>query len=110
MVLGEVLGNLCGSPRSAWRTPALMLPKMLYLAEFYLPGEASLAELADRARAGAEQSTRDGCCVGFIQVIFVPQDENCFVVYCAGTSADVASAGGLAGLEFDRVVPAVLAP
>lgn len=83
---------------------------MVYLAEFYLSGEASLTELADRARAGAEQACHDGHEVGLVQVIFVPQDENCFAVYRADSAADVALAGGLAGLDFDRVVPALSAP
>jgi hypothetical protein len=83
---------------------------VVYLAEFYLPGEASLTELADRARAGAEQAARDGHDVGLVQVIFVPQDENCFAVYRAGSAADVALAGGLAGLDFDRVVSALSMP
>jgi hypothetical protein len=86
-----------------------MLPSVLYLAELYLPGEASLAELADRARVGAEHATRDGCDVGLVQVIFAPQDENCFLLYRAESLADVASAGGRAGLDFDRVVPALSA-
>jgi hypothetical protein len=83
---------------------------VLFLAEFYLPGEASLAELAERVTAGAEQAHSDGREVRLIQVIFVPQDESCFAVYGAGSAADVALAGGLAGLDFDRVVPALAAP
>jgi hypothetical protein len=83
---------------------------VVYLAEFYLPGETDLARLADRVRTGAEQAARDGHDVGLVQVIFVPEDENCFAVFRAGSAADVALAGGLAGLDFDRVVPALSAP
>ena len=82
---------------------------MLFLAEFYLPGGADLAEIADRARAGAEQATRAGATVSFVEAIFVAQDENCFAVYCAHSAEEVTVAAALAGLVLDRVTPAIRA-
>jgi hypothetical protein len=47
---------------------------MRYLAEFYLPGRgANLAELARRARASAEQSSRTGPAVRFVSAIYAPE-------------------------------------
>ena len=83
---------------------------MLYLAEFYLPSSARPAEVAGRARAGADLAAGAGAEVSFVRVIFVPQDESCFVIYAAGSAQDVATAGQHAGLVFDRVVAAVSVP
>ena len=79
---------------------------MYYLAEFYLPGAADLAGIAVSARAGAEQAASSGVAVTFIEVIFVPADENCFALYQAASGADVADAGRRAGIVFDRVTGA----
>ena len=80
---------------------------MLYLAEFYLPGNPVPADVASRARAGAEQAARAGAQVRFVQAILVPQDETCFAIYRAQSPQQVTAAGHLAGLVFDRVVRAL---
>jgi hypothetical protein len=80
---------------------------VLFLAEFYLSGSADLTEVVSRARAGAEDAARAGAEVRFIEAIFVAQDENCFAVYRAGSADQVTTAAAMAGLELDRVVPAV---
>jgi Protein of unknown function (DUF4242) len=78
---------------------------MRYLAEFYLPDlGASLAELARRARAGAEQASQAGPAVRFLNAIHAPEDENCLAIYEAGSLAAVRTAGSLAGIVFDRIV------
>jgi hypothetical protein len=79
---------------------------MLYLAELYLPRGASLADVALRARAGAG-AAGTGPPVRFVQAIFVPLDESCFVLYQAESAAAVAAAGTRAGLTFDRVAAAL---
>ena len=80
-----------------------------FLAELYLPttGPGGTAEAAARARAAAEEVARDGDLLRFLRIIFVPGDETCFVAYEAGTSEAVAEAGRRAGLDFERIVPAV---
>ena len=78
---------------------------MHYLAEFYLPGhDADLAGLARQARSAAEQASRAGPSVRFINAIYALEDESCFAIYEADTPAAVTAAGTLAGLSFDRVV------
>ena len=78
---------------------------MRYLAEFYLPGRGvDLADLARRARASAEQSSRTGPAVRFVSAIHAPEDESCFAIYDADSPAGVTAAGSLAGLVFDRIV------
>ena len=78
---------------------------MHYLAEFYLPGrDADLAGLARRARATAEQASRAGPAVRFVNAIHAPQDESCFAIYEADSAAAITVAGRLAGIAFDRIV------
>lgn len=88
------------------RAPAYAA-RVLYLAEFYLPAGASVAGLAARARAGAQEAARTGRDVRFIQAIFVPRDENCFALYQANSAQAVTTAGALAGLVFDRIAEAL---
>lgn len=83
---------------------------MRYLAELYIPASTAFAEVAGKARAGAGQAAGAGARVRFLQAIFVPQDESCFVLYQADTTDDVTTAGTLAGLIFDRIVPAICEP
>jgi hypothetical protein len=94
-------------------TPGAGEPRLrdvLYLAEFYQPASAIPADVTARARAGAEQAARAGVDVGFVQAIFVPQDETCFALYRACSAGDVSAAGQQAGLAFDRIVAAVSIP
>jgi Protein of unknown function (DUF4242) len=80
---------------------------VLYLAEFYLPGGASLAGVVARARTGAQEAARAGTDVRFVRAIFVPRDESCFALYQAESVQAVTVAGALAGLVFDRVAEAL---
>jgi hypothetical protein len=80
---------------------------MLYLAELYLPRGASLADVARLARAGADAAAGNEPPIRFIQAIFVPVDESCFMLYRAGSAAEVTAAGTRAGLTFDRVAAAL---
>lgn len=80
-----------------------------FLAELYLPGSGAggPAEAAARARAAAEKLASDGQSLRFLRITFVPEDETCFVAYEAATAETVAEAGRRAGLDFERIVPAV---
>jgi hypothetical protein len=80
---------------------------MLFLAEFYLPASAALADIARRAALGAAEAASAGTPIRLIQTVFVPSDEICFALYQAGSIADVTAAGSLAGLEFERVTAAL---
>jgi hypothetical protein len=81
---------------------------MFFLAEFYLPASADLSDVAQRARTGAAATCSAEAQVRFVQAVFVPTEETCFAVFEAPTAAAVSAAGSAAGLEFDRVTPAVL--
>jgi hypothetical protein len=81
---------------------------MFYLAECYLPAETAVAGVAEQAQAGAERAAKEGADVAFVEAIFVPQDESCFLVYRACCAADVTMAGSLARLVFDRISGAVV--
>ncbi len=81
---------------------------MFYLAECYLPADSTLASVASRARAGAEQAATSRAGVSFVEAIFLPEDESCFLLYQAHRAADVTAAGAAAGLGFDRVTDALV--
>jgi hypothetical protein len=80
-----------------------------YLVETYLPrshaGERD--EFVTRARTAAAELTRAGTHVRFGGVIHVPEDETCFYVFDAPTSAAAALVADRASLEHVRVVEAV---
>jgi hypothetical protein len=81
---------------------------MFFLAEFYLPASAALSDVAQQARTGAAAACAAGSQTRFIQAVFVPTEETCFALFEAPTAAAVSAAGSAAGLEFDRVTPAIL--
>jgi hypothetical protein len=82
---------------------------MVFLAEIYLPGGAVTAgALAARAQAAAVG--RGGTAARLLQVILLPEDEICFLLYRAESAAAVQAAGAAAGLDFDRVQDALLGP
>jgi hypothetical protein len=84
---------------------------MVFLAEIYLPGGAVTAgALAARAQAGAAAVGRGGTPARLLQVILLPEDEICFLLYRAESAAAVRAAGAAAGLDFDRVQDALLGP
>lgn len=99
---------MCVDLRVPSRATGHYHPGMFYLAEFYLPAGSTLASVASRARAGAEQATGTGADIIFVEAIFLPQDESCFVLYQARCAADVTAAGSATGLAFDRVTDAII--
>ena len=74
---------------------------MVFLAEIYLPGGAVTAgALAARAQAGAGTVVaapvgRGGTPARLLQVILLPEDEICFLLYRAESAAAVRAAGGI---------------
>jgi hypothetical protein len=81
---------------------------MFFLAEFYLPASTVLAGVVQRARAGAAAVRAAGAEIRFVQAVFVPTEETCFALFEAPTAAAVSAVGSAAGLDFDRVTPAVM--
>jgi hypothetical protein len=80
-----------------------------YLVETYLSRSQAgeRGECEDRARTAAAELTRAGTRVHFGGVIHVPEDETCFFVFDAPSSADAARAADQASLDTVRVVEAV---
>jgi hypothetical protein len=80
-----------------------------YLIETYLARGNVVGRVAceTRARSAAEALTREGTRVHFDRAIHVPEDEICFFVFDAPSSAEAAIAAELAALDALRVVEAV---
>ena len=80
-----------------------------YLVETYLARgrESERAARERRARAAAEELTRESSRVSFERSIHVPEDEICFFVFDAPSGRDAALAAQRAGLDPFRVVEAV---
>lgn len=80
-----------------------------YLVETFLARRDADARTSGeaRARSAVETLSRTGLSIGFDGVIHVPEDETCFFVFVAGSTADAARAAQLAGLDPVRIVEAV---
>jgi hypothetical protein len=80
-----------------------------YFVETYVPRvqvqEARAA--SDRARAAAEELSREGIVVGHIRTTFLPDDETCFHVFEAESEEIIREVCRQAGLGSPRIVPAV---
>ena len=80
-----------------------------YLIETYVsrgkPGEQ--AALEQRARAAADELTRERTVVRFERAIHIPEDETCFFVFDAPSAREAMLAAERARLEPIRVVEAV---
>lgn len=83
-----------------------------FLLEVYVsPGDSGSAELdVARARAAAEQLTREGTPIRYVRSIFVPEEETCFHMYEAASPEAVRAAASLAALRPDHVVEAITEP
>ncbi|HSL65107.1 MAG TPA: hypothetical protein VK874_10665 [Gaiellaceae bacterium] len=80
-----------------------------YLVETFLArGAAAEREARERrARAAAEELTREGTSVGFEHAIHVPEDEVCFFVFVAPSAEVAERTAERARLDALRVVEAV---
>jgi hypothetical protein len=80
-----------------------------YLVETYLSRcrTAARSGCEERARAAAAELTSAGTRIRFGGVIHVPEDETCFFVFDAPSSADAALVAERAALGPVRVVEAV---
>ncbi len=80
-----------------------------FLVELYISQADSeaVARGANKARQAAEELTRQGTRVHYLQSIFVPEDETCFVLFEAISADAVQEAARRAALSFERVSEAV---
>lgn len=83
-----------------------------YLAELYLPdrGEGARAPLAARAKAAAEELSRNGIGVRYVRSVFIPEDETCFCFFEAASAEYVREALVRAALDAVIVVEAYVSP
>ena len=78
-----------------------------YLVEIYLSRANDVDASVARARAAAEELTREGTPVAYVSSIFVPEDETCFFLYQALSADAVREAARRASFAFERVSEAV---
>jgi len=78
-----------------------------YLVEVYLPRSRAdeARATARRARAAAEQLTREGMAVHYVRTTFLPADETCFHLFEASSAEVVEKVSRRAELSRARVVP-----
>lgn len=80
-----------------------------FLVELYVArsNRRAVSRWPDRARVAADALSRSGTPVRFAGLIFVPDDETCFLLYEADSAGAVEEAARRAGLSFERVAKAV---
>lgn len=80
-----------------------------FVVELYLPkhGHEGLAELAGRARAAADELTREGAPVRYRGAVLLPDEDTCFCLYEAASAAVVVEASRRASIRVDRIVRAL---
>jgi len=80
-----------------------------YLVEVYLPRSRAdeARATAGRARAVAEELSREGRPIRYIRTTFLPDDETCFHLFDAPSAEVVKEASSRAELGPARVVPAI---
>jgi hypothetical protein len=81
---------------------------MRYLVESYLSAHDGdeLERVAARARTAADELTREGAALRYIEAFLVPEDEMCLLVYEADSPELAAEASARAGIACERVLEA----
>jgi hypothetical protein len=80
-----------------------------FIVELYLSeaGSDGVQEIDARARAAAEELTREGASIRHVRSTHVPEDEMCLLLYEAPNRELVLEASRRAGLAPERVVEAI---
>jgi hypothetical protein len=96
-------------PGSAGARTVVVVPE--FVAEMYVSrtNVAALARDAENARLAADELTRQGAPVTFLDSIFVPDDETCFYLYRAASADAVWEAAARAGIRVEHLGEAVRA-
>lgn len=87
-------------------------PEQTFLAERLWPGvtqEAATAEV-ERLALATNELRCNGRPVRYIRCSLIPKDETVFNWFRAQSPGDVEAVGGIAGVEFDRIVLVVGLP
>ena len=72
--------------------------------------DTSARRSSERARLAAAEVNGEGTAVRYVRSIFVPEDETCFYLYEAVSADAVREAVQRAGLQFERIIAAVVEP
>ena len=82
---------------------------MVYVVERYLPGlsRSNLLHELFRLERALQEEPGETAAVRYLGSTIVLEDEACYCQFEGPTEAAVAEANRLAGLSFDRIVPAV---
>lgn len=82
---------------------------MKFLVELYLPdnGTDAAAATAERARAAAAELAGRGAPVRYLRMLYVPDDETCFLLYEAASAELAGEASRHAQIAYERVLEAV---
>ena len=82
---------------------------MKFLVELYLPdnGTDAAAATAERARAAAAELAGQGAPVRYLRMLYVPDDETCFLLYEAASAELAGEASRHAQIAYERVLEAV---
>jgi hypothetical protein len=85
------------------------LPVPTYLVEAYMPRSHAQEAWAasERARAAAEELSREDRDVRYVRTTFLPDDETCFHLFEAASAEVVEEVSRRAELGRARVVPAI---
>ena len=85
----------------------------IYRIGFYIPlpivdqeklrSWQDVQQLTSRARAGAEEMSREGAAIRFLRTIFVPEDQSCFFLYEGNSIEAISEAGRRAELHIVRI-------
>lgn len=80
-----------------------------YLVEVYLPQSRAheVRETGRRARAAAEELSREGMPIRYVRTTYLPDDETCFHLFEAASAEIVEEASSRAEFGFARVVAAI---
>jgi uncharacterized protein DUF4242 len=79
-----------------------------FVVELYVARtDIGAVERGARARRAADDLSRRGTSVRYLNSIFVAEDETCFLLYEGESAEAVRDAARLAGLAFDHVAEAV---
>ena len=70
-------------------------------------GWTGIQEVSERSRAAAGALGAEGLDVRYVRAIFVPEDEQCFLLYEAASKAAVIAATARAGLGVAEVAKAM---
>ena len=82
---------------------------LTYLVEAYMPRSHAkeARSAARRARAAAEELSREGVQIRYVRTTFLPEDETCFHLFEAVAAEAVQEASSRAELGRVRVVSAI---